>query len=273
MPVLAIVNQKGGVGKTTTAVNLAACLASMGSLLVDMDPQANATAALKMEGSSPTIYDVLMGEEVREAVKETTVPGLHLIPSSIDLSGAELEIGQREGKAFLLKNALSPILSSFEYTLIDCPPSLGMLTVNSLVAADFALIPVQCEYYALEGTIRSLEVVNRVRKALNPKLSVIGFLLTMYDSRTTLSFQVAEEVRRHFGRDVFDTVIPRNVRLSEAPSFGLPITQYDPRSSGAQAYMKLSEEVIRRAQDRLGKGFGLDNPLYIGRGKVGGGRS
>ena len=255
--VIAIANQKGGVGKTTTAVNLSACLADLGKrvLLIDIDPQGNATSGIGIDRRKlkVSIYDVLMDDmPLLDAVVETRVRGLSLLPATIDLAGAEIELVPRLSRESRLKVALDPVRDQFDFVLMDCPPSLGLLTINALTAADSILIPIQCEYYALEGLTQLMDTFRLVREALNPRLEVEGVVLTMFDGRTNLSIQVVEDVKRFFKGQVYRSIITRNVRLSEAPSHGLPITLYDPRSKGAEAYMELAREVIERVEERAG---------------------
>ncbi len=246
---LAIVNQKGGVGKSTTAVNLGACLGELGKkvLLVDADPQGNASSGVGVEKTEvrECMYDVLIeGRPITEAIYPTVIDGLDVVPATLELAGAEIELVSAMSREFRLKEALEPVLDMYDYVLIDAPPSLGLLTINALSAATAALIPIQCEYYALEGVSQLMATVSLVKEHLNRRLEIAGVLMTMYDARTNLSQQVVEEVRQFFGEKVFETVIPRNVRLSEAPSHGQPIILYDNACRGAQAYRELARELV-----------------------------
>jgi chromosome partitioning protein len=248
---IACANQKGGVGKTTTVVNLGTYLALAGKrvLVVDVDPQGNATSGLGVDRSSlkGTLYDALTGlSQLSDVIVETGIDNLALVPSSVAMAGAEVELADADQRERRLGRLLSEVSAEHDYLLLDCPPSLGLLTVNALTAADTVLIPLQCEYYALEGLTQLIATLNLVRDNLNPALEIKGVVLTMYDARTNLSADVASEVRRHLGRAVFDTIVPRNVRLSEAPSFGLPIALHDPGSKGAEAYAALTGELLAR---------------------------
>jgi chromosome partitioning protein len=248
--VYAIANQKGGVGKTTTAVNVAACIAEAGypTLLVDIDAQANATVGLGApKDSHPNVYDVLAGaSDAADAIRDTGIDRLRLLPSHPDLAGANVELPRTPGSEIRLREALASVRDAFAYTILDCPPSLGPLTVNALVAADRVIVPVQTEYFALEGLAGLLDTLALVQRELNPRLTVAGMLLTMHDSRTRLARDVEREVREHFPSLVFDTVIPRNVRVGEAPSYGRPVIHHDPHCAGADAYFELAKEVASR---------------------------
>jgi len=248
--IYAIANQKGGVGKTTTAVNVAACIAEAGhpTLLVDIDAQANATVGLGVaKDTSPSVYDVLSGSATAEdSLRPTDIPGLWLLPSHPDLAGANVELPRSAGSEVRLRDALAPVRDRFAYVLLDCPPSLGPLTVNALVAADRVIVPVQTEYFALEGLAGLLDTLTLIQRELNPRLTVAGMLLTMHDGRTRLARDVEREIREHFPSLVFDTVIPRNVRVSEAPSFGRPVIHHDPHCAGSDAYFELAREVAAR---------------------------
>lgn len=256
--IISIANQKGGVGKTTTAVNLSAsvAVAEKSCLLVDCDPQGNATTGLGMDNPDfkDGLYEYMLGSVPEEKVIiKTNLPGLDLIGTTVDLIGAEVELASADEREYRLKNKLMPLKEKYDYIFLDCPPSLGFLTLNALTAADSVLVPLQCEYYALEGLSRLLSTIRAVKKGLNPSLNLVGILLTMYDSRNNLSLQVEEEVREHFEGVVFKTIIPRNVRLSEAPSYGKPIILYDIKSRGAQSYLELAKELIRRGEEKNGQ--------------------
>ncbi len=247
--IISIANQKGGVGKTTTAINVSSLLAAAEkkSLLVDIDPQSNSSSGLSIANQNPSIYEVLIGtENISDVIIESYMPYLDLLPSNINLVGAEIEMVDMEGRERLLKSALDEISNKYDYIIIDCPPSLGLLTLNALTAAHSVLIPVQCEYFALEGLGQLLNTINIVKKHYNPGLAIEGVLLTMFDTRLRLSHQVAEEVRKYFGEKVFKTVINRNVRIAESPSYGKPIILYDAISTGAQNYMALASELLER---------------------------
>jgi chromosome partitioning protein len=242
------VNQKGGVGKTTSAINMGAFLAEAGKkvLLIDFDSQANLSSGTGLGGVKPGVYELISGiAGINEVIKEASVPGLFVIPASIDLSGAAVELIEQQDRDFFLSKALEPVKYNYDFILIDCPPSLGILTINGLVAADKVLIPMQCEYFAMEGLSLLLQTIKRIQR-LNPALDIGGIFFTMYDARIRLAQEVVRQVSAHFKQQVFNTIIPRNVRLSEAPSHGIPISQYDSQCIGAKAYKMLSEELVRR---------------------------
>lgn len=251
--IIAIANQKGGVGKTTTAINLSACLAEAGQrvLAVDFDPQGNATSGLGFEKGymSKTVYELLMGEcEINECVIKEVQKNLDILPSDVDLSGAEIELLDQSDKESKLRKELEKVEKDYDFIIVDCPPSLNLLTINALTAADTVLVPIQCEYYALEGLSQIIQTVDLVKKKLNPKLELEGVVFTMYDARTNLSLEVVESVKGHLNRNIYKTIIPRNVRLAEAPSHGMPINLYDSRSTGAESYRMLAAEVISRGE-------------------------
>jgi len=247
---IAIFNQKGGVGKTTTNINLATCLALKGKkmLIMDIDPQGNTTSGIGIpkKNLAFTMYEILIEEDIdpMKAILDTSVDRLKILPASVKLAGAEIELVQLEGREKRLKKSLDIIKDHFDYIFIDCPPSLGLLTINSLTAVDSVLIPIQCEFYALEGVSQLMSTIELVKKSLNPGLKIEGVILSMFDGRTNLSIQVVEEVKRYFKEKVYSTVIPRNIRLAEAPSYGMPIMEYDPRSKGAEAYMEFADEFL-----------------------------
>lgn len=254
--IISIANQKGGVGKTTTSVNLSACLAHLGKkvLLVDLDPQGNATSGLGINHRSleKSVYDVLINStSVKEVVVESNYKNLYVCPSSISLAGGEVELVSVMGREYQLKTALEEVRDEYEYIIIDCPPSLGLITLNAFTACDSVLVPVQCEYYALEGLSQLTSTIKRVKKVLNKKIEIEGVLLTMFDARTNLSIQIVDEVKRFFPEKVYKTIIPRNIRLSEAPGFGQPVIVYDSLSKGAESYFDLAEEIIANQTARL----------------------
>ncbi len=249
--IIAIANQKGGVGKTTTSINLSASLAELGKkvLVIDTDPQGNTTSGLGIDKNEldNTIYELILGEcSVHECILKDVIKGVSVLPSNVNLAAAEIELIGVDKKEFILKKEIDWVKDQYDYVLIDCPPSLSMLTVNAMTTANTVLVPIQCEYYALEGLSQLIHTVNLVKERLNPDLAMEGVVFTMFDSRTNLSNQVVENVKEHFKQKVFDTVIPRNIRLAEAPSYGMPISSYDPKSAGAEAYRSLAREIIQR---------------------------
>ena len=252
--IIAIANQKGGVGKTTTSINLSACLAEAGKkvLVIDLDPQGNTTSGLGVDKSEleNTVYELILDEcTAKEAMVCTDIENLYLLPSNVNLAGAEIELLDIKNKEYTLREAIDYVQEEFEYIIIDCPPSLNMLTVNAMTTANTVLVPIQCEYYALEGLSQLMYTINLVQERLNPKLKMEGVVFTMYDSRTNLSLEVVENVKEHLNENIYKTIIPRNVRLAEAPSYGMPINLYDSRSSGAESYRLLAAEVISRGEE------------------------
>lgn len=251
--IIAIANQKGGVGKTTTSINLSASLASKGKniLVIDADPQGNTTSGFGIEKNDleNTIYELILSEcSIKECILNDVIQGVSIIPSNVNLAAAEIELIGVERKEFILRREVEWVKESYDYIIIDCPPSLNLLTLNAMTTADSVLVPIQCEYYALEGLSQLIHTINLVKERLNPDLDMEGVVFTMYDSRTNLSTQVVENVKNHLNQRVFDTVIPRNIRLAEAPSYGMPINKYDPKSAGAEAYMQLADEIIGRKE-------------------------
>ena len=252
--IIAIANQKGGVGKTTTAINLASCLAEAGKkvLTIDLDPQGNMTSGLGVNKNEleNTVYELMLDEcSIKESMVDTVVDGMKIIPSNVNLAGAEIELLGIEDKEYILKNAVDYVRDDYDFIIIDCPPSLSMLTINAMTTADSVLVPIQCEYYALEGLSQLIHTVELVKERLNPVLEIEGVVFTMYDARTNLSLQVVENVKENLQQNIYKTIIPRNIRLAEAPSYGLPINLYDPRSTGAESYMLLADEVIHKGEE------------------------
>lgn len=251
--IIAIANQKGGVGKTTTTINLAACLAEIGKrvLVIDLDPQGNTTSGLGIEKEEMenTVYELILGDaSIRQSMHKTSIENLCILPSNVNLAGAEIELLNVDDKEYILRNEIDYVADDFDYILIDCPPSLNMLTVNAMTTAKSVLVPIQCEYYALEGLSQLMHTIRLVQERLNPELDIDGIVFTMYDGRTNLSSQVVDNVKENVDVKIYNTVIPRNIRLAEAPSHGLPITVYEPKSAGAESYRQLAQEVMKRGE-------------------------